>query len=210
MCVWQISSRSAAGSTAKKSRSNLAGRGSAARSLRSADCNEARAVWTCGKLFTKTTTRSRSTQLNCGTFCLRGPIFLPPASPNNFASQATVWRHQFPPAAVLRKPRRRSPVQQHQRVLLRLATAPVVLAVLLRVELGQHRHVLQFRRAVVHQFCHKRSRSLITSSCNAPRSYWNQQSLMHWTSTLNPSGSSVRGPAMLLRWERIASGICRT
>jgi hypothetical protein len=59
------------------------------------------------------TTRSRSTQLNCGTFCLRGPIFLPPASPNNFASQATVLRHQFPPATVLREPRRRSPVQQH-------------------------------------------------------------------------------------------------
>ena len=54
------------------------------RSLRS------RAVWTCGKLFTKTTKRSRSTQLNCGTFCLRVPIFLPPASPNNFASPATV------------------------------------------------------------------------------------------------------------------------
>ena len=146
------------------------------RSLRS------RAVWTCGKLFTKTRTRSRSTQLNCGTFCLRGPIFLPPASPNNFASQATVLRHQFPPATVLRKPRRRSPVQQHQRVLLRLATAPVVLAVLLRVELGQHQHLelLQFLRVVVHLRFRQRP---AVSSWNAPRSCCTHSNLKSLTST---------------------------
>ena len=85
-----------------------------------------------------------------------------------------------------------SPVQQHHRVLLHLATAPVVLAALLRVELQWflRRYSAEpeppdprLAGAAVRRAARAEPERRTRTRTSRPRSYWNQKSLMNWTST---------------------------